>query len=95
MFYRSQGMFGNEDRQKYTNQRIRYALSKAHKSSYVYCHVYLIVVFLTFHFSFNDRLKRVAATEVNTENAVNEQKPEEVPLIESYRKDDKKANNVC
>lgn len=35
-----------------------------------------------------------AATEVNTENAVNEQKPVEVPLIESYRKDDKNAETT-
>lgn len=39
--------------------------------------------------------EKIAATEVNTENAVNEQKPVEVPLIESYRKDDKNVNNVC
>lgn len=39
--------------------------------------------------------KKIAATEVNTENAVNEQKPVEVPLIGSYRKDDKNVNNVC
>lgn len=39
--------------------------------------------------------EEIAATEVNTENAVNEQKPVEVPLIESYRKDDKNVNNVC
>lgn len=35
--------------------------------------------------------EKIAATEVNTENAVNEQKPVEVPLIESYRNGDKSA----
>lgn len=33
----------------------------------------------------------IAATEANTENEVNEQKPVKVPLIESYRQDDKNA----
>lgn len=35
--------------------------------------------------------EKIAATETNTENVVNEQIPVEVPLIESYRKDDKNA----
>lgn len=39
--------------------------------------------------------ENIAATKANPENAVNELNPVEVPLIESYRKDDKNVNNVC
>lgn len=35
--------------------------------------------------------ENIAATKANPENAVNELNPVEVPLIESYRKDDKNA----
>lgn len=35
--------------------------------------------------------KKITATETNTESAVNEQNPVEVPSIESYRKDNENA----